>query len=217
MIDIRKVVRAEVLFNGQKMMETEAPVFAKDYFERKNVEIFVIKGENLPVLHIGDSVNVIFYCLNGTRIEYIAGVNISTDMQISMEIHGDGTVLPERRNAFKIQTTLTGSVIMYIREMKNTMFKEKLNIKVHNLSIGGMLFSSVFEFEYFDRVLVTIIKPELVLLAEIIRIEPGDNRFNYGCKFHNLSRLDEGILSRYINQCQLEQRKINDEKRKTRL
>jgi c-di-GMP-binding flagellar brake protein YcgR len=103
-----------------------------------------------------------------------------------------------------------------MRENNIVQCEEPIKIKILNLSVGGMLFTSttdfcvgdtiVFNFDYYKNNVIPI-------EAKIIRIdEPSDefSNYSYGCIFKGLSDSDESVLYQYLYERQLQVHKKNN-------
>ncbi|QSX07175.1 PilZ domain-containing protein [Sedimentibacter sp. zth1] len=169
----------------------------------------VIKGNNLPIIHSKETIFLnVFNELRGVLI-YECIVNIGANMQLTATIlKQHGTI--ERRRTLKIRTAYTTSIRLVIRDNKALSIKDPIVIKMLNLSIGGMLFTSKETFCINDIITFTFDHYQncsIDLEAKIIRVDKTIDEYNndnYGCIFIGVTPYDENVICKYLYERQLQ-------------
>lgn len=168
----------------------------------------IIKGKNLPELSSGTNIYVHIYDERKGISPYYCFASVAVRNQITAQIIRIEPVI-ERRTALKVRTDLSFYLSkIYRNEEDITDEVPIIKINVLNLSVGGMLISSNFNFKLNDEITYNFDyyknKP-IHLRAKIIRkdeieVEYDDEVFslNYGCLFLNTTSKDEAILFQYL-------------------
>ena len=201
------------------------PLLVKIYDEEKNYlgkgvlnkisgNTIIVKGQHLPTIPSKTTIFInVFNELTGISV-YECTVGIAADMQLSAYVVKQHKTI-ERRRALKIRTDYDVELRLIMRENKIIQTTEPVKIKILNLSIGGMLFTSNREFTIGDIVVFTFDHYKdnpIILDARIVRIDsPSEESVNnnYGCVFNELSRNDENIICKYLYERQLQVYKKN--------
>lgn len=201
------------------------PLLVKIFDENKNFlgkgvlnkisgNTIIVKGNHLPTIPSKTTIFInIFNELTGISV-YECSVGIAADMQLSASIIKQHKTI-ERRKALKIRTDYDVELRLIMRENKIVQTTEPVNIKILNLSIGGILFTSSREFHIGDIVVFTFDyykDSPIILDARIVRIDSTNDETshdNYGCVFNELSRTDENIICKYLYERQLQVHKKN--------
>ena len=213
MLNKDKILKVEVLDSkGRTIVSTHTPEFQKDYFAVTGNEFVILKSPNIIPIGKGEKVDAVFYFQNGTRVKYATVIDLATDMQVNIHIGSEYTVLEERRRYFKAETNIIGKISAYSREEKDVPLEEPLYVRIKNINLGGVLIVSNFAFEMGDVFMLTILKNPVNISTEVLRIQKdvNGNVTGYGCRFINLTLINEELLARFIFECQILER----EKRK---
>lgn len=188
--------------------------------DRPADNIIIIKGRDLPLLDLNRSVSVITYMKNGDRIRYVGTIRMSLEHQLNVWLNSDvGTVMPERRRYFKVDTDLTCIVNGYTRGNDEFEYEIPPAAVIRNISIGGIfLMCTTQKFSPEDTLSVNF-KTES---GELIRVEAKVLRAQraadgtiegYGCQFINTDPALEEQFAKLVYQLQLKKR--NEEKRRS--
>ena len=192
-----------------KIFDEDKNYLGKGFLDRLTGNHIVVKGNHMPTL---PSKTIIFLNvyneLAGIAV-YECQVSLAADMQLSADIIKYHTTI-ERRKSLKVRTEFTTVLKLIMRENKIVQTENPIKIKILNLSVGGMLFTSqteffigdtiVFNFDYYKNNVVPI-------EAKIIRIDDPYDEYsynNYGCIFKGLSDNDESIIYQYLYERQLQ-------------
>ena len=209
MLNKEKIVKAEIFdANGNVVISTDIFEFPKDFFSFSAKEFVVLKGDCKIPANKGDKVEAIFYYRNGNRIKYETTLDLATDFQVNIHLGKDYTLLEERRRFFKTCTNITGKVLMYTRDEETSEFNPELNVNILNINIGGIFMSADFEFKPGDKFLLSFLDGKVKPMAQVLRLQPvGDTeKVGFGCKFETLTASEEETVSRFIFDCQLQER-----------
>ena len=208
MVNKDKIIRASVYDEQDKLLfSTKAIDWPRDFFRIKHKELCRLKGKNIPDLHKGTPVYVIFEYLNGTRVKCSTVVDLCTEHQINIHVD-DGQVLEERRKSYKISVSMPAAISFFIRGDETIQFDESLSCQVRNINLGGVLLETTYEFAVGDCVSLSLIDGELDILAEILRRQTDNdgNFIGFGCKFSGITPPQEERIARYIFDVQLAER-----------
>jgi c-di-GMP-binding flagellar brake protein YcgR len=173
-----------------------------------NKTIIIIKGDNLPVLDAGTEVTVQIYDELVGVTPYLCRVSVASKNQMTAEILKKESAV-ERRNSLKVQTDLSFYVNKLMRSGDDVTDEfPPIKVNIVNLSIGGMLISSNFNFELCDEFTFLFENYKyspFLLKASVIRIDKPDKekKISYGCRFVDLSDYDEAAICRYLFEHQL--------------
>jgi len=173
-----------------------------------NNNTIIVKGNYLPVLSSGINIYVNIYNERVGVSPYFCKVSVASKHQLTAQILKKDLIV-ERRRALKVRTDLFFYINRIHRNNEDiTDDVPIIKINVLNLSIGGMLVLSNYDFLTNDEITFYFkyykYKP-ILLEAKIIRIdklkdEEDETRIslNYGCHFLNISSNDESIMFRYL-------------------
>ena len=173
-----------------------------------NNNTIIVKGNYLPVLSSGINIYVNIYNERVGVSPYFCKVSVTSKHQLTAQILKKDLIV-ERRRALKVRTDLFFYINRIHRNNEDiTDDVPIIKINVLNLSIGGMLVLSNYDFLTNDEITFYFkyykYKP-ILLEAKIIRIdklkdEEDETRIslNYGCHFLNISSNDESIMFRYL-------------------
>lgn len=219
MINKDKIVRVLIygLGVGEKLLiATNSVYFPKDFFKIKGTDLVMLKGKDFPLISKGEPIQAIFEYKDGTRVRYKTSVDLCTEYQMNFHI-SEGEILQERRRSFKITVDMDGMSPFFIRGEEMFSFDDPVELHLLNLNLGGVFFESDSPFECGDQVMLSFLDGEMQLLIEILRIQRDEsgNIQGYGCKFLNISQLQEEKLARFIFDCQhmeIERRRSKEKK-----
>lgn len=192
-----------------KIFDSDKNYLGKGTLAKLTLSNIIVKGNNLPCIPSKSTIFLNIYNeLKGISV-YECTVGIAADMQLSATIVKQLQTI-ERRRTLKIRTNYTTTLRLIIRENKMIETKNPLQIKILNLSIGGMLFTSDTEFFIGDTIVFTFDyykDTPIVIDAKIIRIDPPQDKMSYncyGCKFNDVTRSDEKVIFKYLYERQLQ-------------
>lgn len=210
MVNKERIIKIEVIDKeGHMIISTKNIEFPKDFFHFSTKEFLILKSQKIRPATIGTKVAVIVFYMNGTRIRYETDVDLVTENQVNVHLPKDYTVMEERRNFFKTETNLFGTVDGYTRGEENITFDTPITVQIKNINIGGVFMVSDFNFDIGDEVFLTIINDKIKVAAVLIRrqvnSETGETE-GYGCRFEGVTGAQEESISRYIFECQLAER-----------
>lgn len=191
-----------------KIFDSNKKLLGKGHLNSYQGQKLIIKGNYLPELSKDSIIYVnIFDQIRGiTALE--CKVIIGARMQLTAKILHKISVV-ERRKSLKISTNLRYPVGLIIRNNKSIESDNPIFIRIKNLSIGGMLIESNFDFEINDNILFTFNfyhESPINLKAEVIRIDKHPNGYslNYGCIFKNITQGDENVICKYLYERQIQ-------------
>lgn len=198
-----------------KIFDEEKNFLGKGNLDSLTSDRIIIKGNYLPTLPSKSKVFINIYNEIAGIAVYECLVSLAADMQLSAKIIKYHTTI-ERRKSLKVRTDYKTELKLVMRENKIVETDEPIQIKILNLSVGGMLFTSstefvigdtvVFNFEYYKNNIVPI-------EAKIIRIDESSDELshnNYGCIFKGLTSIHESVLYQYLYERQLQVHKKNN-------
>jgi len=171
-------------------------------------------GRNLPELDSGTKVLVEVYDEMVGITPYKCTVSIASYKEINFKI--DEVLEPvERRTALKVKTDLSYSMSKIFRKGNNILNEiGKSKIYIHNLSQGGMMISTNFDFQIedtFNFYFVNTNSKTILLEAKIIRIDKQVDEDNeeiiytfYGCQFINITAEQQSIIMKYLFERQIQ-------------
>ena len=198
-----------------KIFDEEKNYLGKGTLNKISGNLIVVKGNHIPTMPSKTAIFLNIYNeLTGISV-YECSVSIAADMQLSAKIVKQHRTI-ERRRALKIRTDFDVDLRLIMRENKIVQTTEPVKIKILNLSIGGLLFTSSTEFFIGDTIVFSFDyykDSPIILDARIVRIDPTNDEFsynNYGCMFNDISRSDENIICKYLYERQLQVYKKNN-------
>lgn len=170
--------------------------------------ILTIKGENLPLIPINQTVLIYIYDeFLGVKI-HECKINIASEKQINATVIKQFPFI-DRRLSLKVRTDIVALLSTVIREnSKIVCHRNKFHIHINNLSIKGMRIDTDHEFKI-DDILTTSFGINNTYLfsiqSRIVRCDGRDNynKLNYGCVFYPLPLETENIICRYLFERQL--------------
>lgn len=218
MINKDKIVRVLIygLGVGEKLLiATSSVYFPKDFFKIKGTDLVMLKGKDFPLISKGEPIQAIFEYKDGTRVRYKTSVDLCTEYQMNFHI-SEGEILQERRRSFKITVDMDGMSPFFIRGEEMFSFDDPIELHFLNLNLGGVFFQTDSPFECGDQVMLSFLEGDMQLLAEILRIQRNEDGEieGYGCKFLNITQLQEEKLARFIFDCQHMERERRKDKEK---
>lgn len=208
MINKDKIMRVLIYdLGGRLLLATNSVFFPRDFFKIKGTELVMLKGSDFPIIPKEDTIEAIFEYRDGTRVKYRTSIDLCTEYQINFHV-GEGEVLQERRRSFKITVDFDGNSPFYIRGEELYPFDAPVELHFVNLNVGGVFFKSNSEFEKGDQVMLSFFGGDMQLLAEILRVQRGEDGEveGYGCQFLNASHAQEEKLAKFILDCQVIER-----------
>jgi len=198
-----------------KIFDEDKNYLGKGSLNKISGNTILIKGNHLPTIPSKKTIFINIYNeLTGISV-YECSVGIAADMQMSAIIVKQHKTI-ERRKSLKIRTDYDVELRLIMRENKIIQTTEPVKIKILNLSIGGLLFTSSTEFILGDTIVFTFDCNKdnpIILDAKIVRIDPSNdesNYNNYGCMFNDMSSSDENIICKYLYERQLQVYKKNN-------
>lgn len=110
------------------------------------------------------------------------------------------------RAFFRLDTNLDATATMF----SGLAMGEK-PCKLLNISIGGACIGSEFQYHEGDKFLLKVRlledRPESAMFTQVVRvIEKGDSWFEYGCRFLELTEVDQGQITQNIFAVQRQKR-----------
>ena len=208
MVNKEKISKVDVYdSNGKRLVSAKEVFFPKDFFRMKGQELVLIKDNHMPLLDKGQLLEIIFEYINGTRIKYLTTVDICTEYQLNFHL-GEGVALEERRRSYKVNAEFYGHSDFYLRNEEMFTYDEPIELHFKNINIGGAFFSAQFEFSMGDQVMLSFLNGKIEVICEVLRIQkdPEGKIQGYGCKFLNVSLMQEERIARFIFDCQLAER-----------
>ena len=183
-----------------------------------------IKGRRLPVLEVGGLVDVVFNTMSGARIKYFCVVEHSTARQLGLSLNSEKAKrFIERRRFYKIKTAINCRITDIMRDGTVNAFNPNLYGKIHDISLGGIFIAiqSGEKYKEGDIISFTTILGEhkLELSAKILRgqINQIGEFLGYGCSFVDIKSHQEDAISSYVNRIQIEDRRLEIERKKLEL
>lgn len=208
MINKEKITKADIYDeNGILLLSTKSITFPRDFFKLRGLELVSVKGNDLPIFHKDDKIKIIFEYMNGTRIECMSKVDISTDQQLNFHV-GEGVVLEERRRSFKVET-IEPAFIKRIERNEEVLDPETAqDATILNINLGGVLLKTDAELLVDDIIDLSIVPVPLDLRAKILRRQTdiSGELVGYGCCFLDVTTIQEEKLARHLLECQLAER-----------
>ena len=209
MINKEKIVKVDIYDeNKVRLLSAKSVSFPKDFFKIKGQELVLIKARDLPYFDKNKQIIAVFEYINGTRIEYHTKVDLSTDLQLNFHV-GEGEILEERRESFRVRTEIEGLCRFYERgQDAPIMFEEPLRVQFFNINLGGVFFNADFDFQQGDKINLSFLDGQLDLIGVVLRKKPAENGSSagYSCRFLEVSPAQEEKLSRFIFECQMAER-----------
>ncbi len=192
-----------------KIFDLDKKLLGKGSLKSISTNTISIQGDLMPslpskkmiILHIHDDLRgiLIFEC----------EISISTTSQLNARIVKKLPTL-ERRKALKMKTDHNVPLRLLLRNDRSINKDEPINIKILNMSIGGILITSNTDFFIGDVLVFTFdYYPDfpLELDATVVRIDQaadGRTTNNYGCVFSELSRRSENVICKYLYERQIQ-------------
>ena len=210
MINKDKILKVD-LYNdaGERVLSTRSVSFPRDFFKIRGWELVSIKSSGLPLLHKGDRLSAIFEYFNGTRVKCETKVDISTRDQLNFHVD-EGIVLEERRSSFKVSTPDTHAYMIRIERSDDEVidFEESFEVRILNINLSGILMRSTMGLKIGDIATLSMLDGEIKLRAEILRCQNNESGepTDYGCKFLDVTHMQEERIARYIFDCQVAER-----------
>lgn len=174
--------------------------------------IIMLKGNNLPIIETKTKVIIEVYGDLSGIAPYLCEISISSPNQLNAKIKRAEPII-ERRNALKVRTDLFFEVNSLYRNDINIDDLPKITINILNLSVGGMLISSSYDFMINDIFDFKFKHNDttISLTAKIIRIDKKYDKFTkelsgiyYGCSFEKMSNFSESVITKYLYDRQLQ-------------
>ncbi len=172
----------------------------------------MVKGKNLPIIETKTKVIIEIYSVPTGISPYFCEISLSSYNQLNAKIIRVDPIT-ERRNALKIRTDLSFEVDSLYRNDVVIDDLPKITINILNLSVGGMLISSSYDFmikDIFDFKFKNN-GTTILLKAKIIRIDKKYDKFTkelsgiyYGCSFEKMSNFSESVITKYLYDWQLQ-------------
>lgn len=216
-LDPERILRVELTAaSGESLFlaEKDQLFYPKTFVgDRAAENIIMIKGKELPALELNRSVSVITYMKSGDRVKYIGTIRMSLPNQLNVWLNNDvGTVMPERRRYFKVDTDLSCVVDGYTRGGDEYEYEIPLAAVIRNISIGGIfLMCTTQKFSPDDTLSVNfkMDSGELIRVdAKVLRAQRGEDGkvVGYGCQFINTDPALEEQFAKFVNALQLKKR-----------
>ena len=202
--------------DGNLLIKTGSVSFPRDFFGIRGKDLVMLKGSGFPSVSRNDYIEVVFEYINGTRVKYKTVADLCTEYQMNFHV-GEGEVMEERRRSFKINVELQGAIHFYMREDQVFSFDEPVEAEMLNINLGGVFFRSAYVFEKGDQVMLTFLDGKMEFLSDILRVQMKtgtDEIDGYGCRFLNVTPVQEEQLAKFIFDCQIaerEKRKIKNQ------
>lgn len=210
MINKDKIFKVDIYGqDGVRLLTTGSFSFPKDFFRIKGWELVAIKAKDLPVLKKEEKISAVFEYINGTRIKCETKVDISTPYQMNFRVD-EGEVMEERRGSYKVNTP--GAVADIIRIEKNedevVDMVEPYSAKIININLSGVLMNCDLKLSKGEIITMRILNGTIELRGEVLRRQLNDNNefVGYGCKFLDVSKVQEEKIAKYIFDCQIAER-----------
>ncbi len=184
-----------------------------DQFDNLVENLLMIKGKKLPEIRKDQYIYVIATHKNGDRTRYMSIITVSSAYQLNIPLNPDkAEEMEERRRYFKIKTNERAYITFTVDKDENTHALEPpAEICIKDINVGGVLFVNFVgnhEFQTGDKAMIVLSLNgrRLELMSEILREQPlaEPTQKGYGCRFINLTRTQEEIISRYIYNLQFE-------------
>lgn len=199
---------------GNLLVKTKSVSFPRDFFGIRGKDLVMLKGSGFPPVSRNEHIEAVFEYINGTRVKYKTVVDLSTEYQMNFHV-GEGEAMEERRRSFKINVELAGVVHFYMRDEQVFSFDEPIDVEMKNINLGGVFFRSEYVFEKGDQVMLSFLDGKMEFLSDILRVQTKagtDEVDGYGCRFLNVTPVQEEQLAKFIFDCQIAER----EKRKSK-
>ncbi|MCM1334083.1 MAG: PilZ domain-containing protein [Bacteroides sp.] len=210
----------EILIRADRDQLSYPKMFVNDM---PSDNIVIIKGKDLPTLSLGQSVFLVAYMKSGDRVRYGGSIGLSLPHQTNVRLIGDlGTVMPERRRYFKVDTDLNCIVNGFTRAGEEYEYEIPLAAVIRNISIGGIfLMCTNQKFSIGDTLYVNFkVEGELIRVeARVLREQRGEDGGieGYGCQFINTDASLEEQFAKLVNDIQLKRRGEELERTRDRL
>lgn len=216
MFERSKIMKLELTTaTGRKLVEAQKDQisFPRLFIDDMPVDnIVIIKGKDLPLFRIEQSLYVIAYMKNGDRIRYVGVVRMSLDNQVNVQIRNEyGTLMAERRRYFKVEADITADITGFMRGDDAYSFDVPVKCHIKNINIGGIFMSRIeHNFSLNDVMFMQFASGggNICVMAQIIRLQRDhDGKMEgYGCQFVNTDPQLEELLAKLVFEIQLKQR-----------
>lgn len=227
MLDRERILKVELTSTtGEKLLlaDKDQLSYPKMFInDMPSDNIVIIKGRDFPTLKLSQGVSLIAYMKNGDRIRYTGTVRMSLPHQVNIQLSTDiGTVMPERRRYFKVDTDLNCIVNGFTREGEEYEYEIPLAAVIRNISIGGIfLMCTNQKFSLQDTLSINFkADGELIQVeARVLRSQYGESGEleGYGCQFINTDPGLEEQFAKLVYEIQLKQRNEQMEREENRL
>lgn len=222
MFERSKIVKLELTTaTGRKLVEAQKDQlsFPRLFVDDMPIDnIVIIKGKELPLFQIEQSLYVIAYMKNGDRVRYVGVVRMSLENQVNIQIRNEyGTLMAERRRYFKVEADITADITGFTRGEDAYSFEEPVECHIKNINIGGIFMSRIqHKFSLNDVLFMQFASKsgKICVMAEIIRLQRSHDgeMEGYGCRFVNTDPQLEELLAKLVFEIQLKQRQEQQER-----
>lgn len=211
MFDIHRVTKLEVFSRDDKTLILASEHFSIAVDEEARIPQchIIIKGNNLPELDMGKSIDLVANLINGDRILHNAVVDVSTEFQLNLTVNKKCEVLEERRRFYKVYTDLDAKINTVSRRGNDISPSEPIPATIKNINIGGVFLKCGFMLEPDDVITLSfeIVSKQMNIMTNVIRAQVnGSELVGYGCSFVRLRGWEEEALAQYIYKAQIEQK-----------
>lgn len=217
-----KIMKLELTTaTGRKLVEAQKDQlsFPRLFIDDMPVDnMVIIKGKDLPLFQLEQSLYVIAYMKNGDRIRYVGVVRMSLENQVNVQIRNEyGTLMAERRRYFKVAADIDADITGFMRGEDAYSFEEPIVCHIKNINIGGIFMSRIpHSFALNDVLLMQFNSGsgKICVMSEIIRLQrdhEGEME-GYGCRFVNTDPQLEELLAKLVFELQLKQRQEQQER-----
>lgn len=198
-----------------KLFDLNKVTIGKGILLSMSKNTIIVKGNNLPVLSSGLEIMVNIYDERIGISPYLCEVSVATKNQLTAQIIRRDPII-ERRTTLKVRTDLSFYANKLYRDNEDVTDNIPIiKINILNLSIGGMLISSNFNFlvgDIFTFYFKYINYKPIHLEAKVIRIDETQDPdgiedrviLSYGCIFSGITMTEESIILKYLFERQLQ-------------
>jgi c-di-GMP-binding flagellar brake protein YcgR len=222
---VKNSIKSVQIFNQNNQLILECKKnfsFPVKYVNNQPVDnILMVKEHGLPELHRGAIVDVIINTKSGDRIKYFCQVDFSSTQQLNITLSPErAKQLEDRRRFYKIKTAVNCRIVDLTRDGSIVSYSPNLYGKIYDINLGGVFITIETKEKYQKNDMISFTAvlnaSKIEATAKILRVKEADGGDveGYGCAFTTVDNHLESVISSYVNDLQLEERRLELEKEK---
>lgn len=208
MVETKKILKVEAYTKTNKLIISTSDFIITENENELLPNHVLMKGSIDKLPRTGQHLWLIFYLVNGNRIQYESSVSLCTEFQLNIDMDNNYIELNERRRFYKIKIKIDATITAVTDKDNKIVSDNCVYACIEDINIGGFYIDGTdLKLNISDVISVKfkLKNKELLLTSKVLRIQnKGQKDEGYGCAFVGNKPKDDEVIAQFIHEIERE-------------